>query len=262
MEVTKLYGGKIDLLFDDKRHIYYVNGKVIDGVTTVIGVIDKSGPLMYWCANLTKEYLSEKLKPGISFDEIEIKDMLDSASRQYLIKRDKAADIGTCVHKFCEDYINFKLGKSEQPEEPINPLIKNGANSFLKWVTDNNVEFVFTERKIYSQKYGYAGTLDILGKVNGNLAIIDIKTSKGIYSSYHLQVAAYREALIEELDLDIKESWILKLGKEDGSFEAKRIDSNGDNHKKDFEGFFGALKVYRRIKELNYQKRLERTEKI
>jgi hypothetical protein len=53
-----MYGGKINVRFlgptDDKpnRHIYMVDGKRKTGVTTIIGIKDKSRPLVIWATEL------------------------------------------------------------------------------------------------------------------------------------------------------------------------------------------------------------------
>ena len=51
------------------------------------------------------------------------------------------------------------------------------------------------ETKVYSRRHGYAGTLDILGrlrKIDDRMAVIDTKSGKGVYpESFCPQVAAY-----------------------------------------------------------------------
>ena len=51
------------------------------------------------------------------------------------------------------------------------------------------------EVNIVSKKLGYAGTLDRVINLNGQVLLIDIKTSNNIYPSYWLQLAAYHELL-------------------------------------------------------------------
>ena len=243
MENYKLYNGKVILKFDDKNHIYSVNGKTIDGVTSVIQIIDKSGPLMYWAVNQAIDYLKNNLKPGKALDEIEIGELLEEASKQHRISKNRAANIGELTHKYIEGAM-----KGEKPKMPVNKQIRNGIKAFAKWAKENKFKPKLVERKVYSKRFGYAGTLDSEGLINNKLAIVDIKTSNRIYDEMRYQVAAYQNAREEETGKKYAERWIIRLGKEDGEFEANKL----DNYEKDFKGFLAALVLYRRRKELKY----------
>lgn len=69
---------------------------------------------------------------------------------------------------------------------------------FAEWDAVTKPEYLFTEKTVISKRYGYAGTLDCLARVDGKLHVIDWKTGKGVYTSYFLQVAALKQAAIEE----------------------------------------------------------------
>ena len=53
--------------------------------------------------------------------------------------------------------------------------------------------FVSTEKAVWSLN-GYGGTYDLLMMIDGELWLIDIKTGKGLYPEFALQLAAYRWA--------------------------------------------------------------------
>jgi hypothetical protein len=57
-----------------------------------------------------------------------------------------------------------------------------------------------------------------------HLALIDWKTSNQLYIEYVLQTAAYKHSYEEETGETIEDIFIVKLGKEDGEFEAWHID--------------------------------------
>ena len=241
IEKYKLYGGKIELLFNPEKHIYTVGDKIVDGVTSVIQIVDKSGPLMWWAVNQAIEYLKNNLKPGKELDEIEIGQLLEEAARQHRTSKNRAASIGDLTHSYIE-----KALKGQKPKLPINQKVRNGIKAFAKWAKQNKLKPKISERKVYSKKYGYAGTLDLAGTVNGKTAIVDIKTSSGIYDEMRYQVAAYKYALEEESGQKYEERWIIRLGKEDGEFEAVKL----EDYDKDFKGFLAALILHRRRKEL------------
>src|SRR3954471_12216606 len=64
-EQYHFYNGEVELLYDAPLHAYYVEVEgekiLVPGVTTVIAMVDKSGPLNQWAANTTVQYLREKL---------------------------------------------------------------------------------------------------------------------------------------------------------------------------------------------------------
>jgi len=243
VEKYLLYDGKVELSFDSDKHIYQVNGKIVDGVTSIIQIVDKSGPLMYWAVGQAMDYLRNNLKPGKALDEIEIREILEEASKQHRLSKTRAGNVGDLTHEYIE-----KAMKGEKPKMPVNKQIRNGIKAFVKWAKENNFKPKLVEKKVYSKRFRYAGTMDIEGLVNGKLAIIDIKTSNGIYDEMRYQVAAYQNAREEETGKKYEERWIIRLGKEDGEFEAVRL----DDYEKDFKAFLAALILYRRKKELKY----------
>ena len=75
------------------------------------------------------------------------------------------------------------------------------------------------------KKHGYAGTLDIIGTVNGKgVWIIDVKTGKGIYPEAWLQLSAYKAALEEE-GQEVDEIAVLLL-KENGKYVFEKGEPN------------------------------------
>lgn len=55
-------------------------------------------------------------------------------------------------------------------------------------------ELVATEYHLFSDEYEYAGTTDIICRIDGKLWLLDIKTSNSIHTSHSLQLAAYAKA--------------------------------------------------------------------
>ena len=134
--------------------------------------------------------------------------------------------------------------------------MQNGVNAFLDFVNTHQVKFFESEKKVYSRKHGYTGTLDAEGIIDNQLCIIDFKTSNGIYDEYRFQVAAYLEARKEETGNKYGAYWIARFGKETPDFETVRVPIK--EHKDDLKAFLGALAIRRRLKALKpnnkYQK--------
>jgi hypothetical protein len=242
---TKLYKGEVELVFDSFRHSYHVNDRTFDrfqekvtSVTTALGIINKPA-LVNWAANMAADSIAEALKPGISYDELELQTIIEAGRKAHYQRKTDAGLTGTFVHKWVEDYI-----KGNNPGMPVNKNLQEAINRFLEWVNRHKVEFLLSEQQVYSRKYNYTGTLDFICKIDGKMYIGDMKTSTGIYPEYFIQTAAYRQARLEEFpEEEYAGQLIVRVGKEDGAFEfAKVTDTNW--YKKMFVGFVAALKTY------------------
>jgi len=240
-EVYNLYNGKVQLEYYPNTHTYKVGNKIVYGVSSIVSIIDKPA-LMYWAVNQCIDNLKGIWEAGKSYDEIEIIKALETAKNIHTEKKNQSATIGELAHKWIENYIKSKIEGKEPPAPPLNEQLKNSIDAFLKWEKENNVEWLESERKIYSKKYDYAGTLDAEAIVNNELSIIDFKTSQGIYDEYLLQVSAYLYAREEETKKDYKNIYIVRIGK-NGDLETKKIK---DKELKDcFKAFIGCLEVYK-----------------
>ncbi len=247
MIVTKLYKGKVELVFNEARHIFTVDGRKIPSVTTATGVIDKSGPLMHWAVKLVKEYLLQNLNVLIEDTKGgKITAIIEEAAIQHRVRKEKAADLGTQVHRWAEEFIKAKT-KEDWPPLPRDPQVHNGVTAFLKWVDEYDVKFLSSERHIYSMKHDYAGIMDAEAIIKGKKSVVDFKTSNALYSEMRLQVAAYQGAIEEEIGKKYPgNKWIVRFGKEDAEFEAKDFEGQDE----DYKAFVAALTLKRRLKEI------------
>lgn len=181
---------------------YWHNNEPYVSVTTVLKVIDK--PALRWWFGREVYYAMVK---DPSMDE---KKALAAPYR----KSKKAMLRGTTVHKMVEDYEH-----GDDPVSLIGGEFEGYAKAFKKWLNDNTVTIVENEKSVRSDIHKYAGTLDLIVKLDSDeaLHIIDIKTGKDIYDDYFLQLAAYQHALAEQ-GWDIKHTAILLLNP-DGTYK-------------------------------------------
>ena len=117
--------------------------------------------------------------------------------------------IGSVVHSLIEDFLNKKeiLPQSD-------PKVTNCWNLFLGWQNDAGYVPIEIEKKLYSKKHNYVGTLDLIVKdKSGKLVLIDIKTSNFISFGYVLQANAYQKAYEEETGKKISKAFCLRLDK-------------------------------------------------
>lgn len=172
----------------NEKHEYFLDGKgPITSVTTILKVVDKSGPLVGWAKRITAEAAVRHAAelPGWveSFGDTGAVGMLTKASN---VIRDKAANAGSEIHQFAEA---ITRGQDVVVPEELAPYVA----SYRQWVADFEPEFLAAEEMVYSH-HGYAGTFDAIVRIAGEVWMLDYKTSKGVYGETALQLAAYANA--------------------------------------------------------------------
>lgn len=242
MKRTSLYEGRVDLSMDS-RHIYRAKidgGKSqhVPNVTTIIGMKDKSRGLMKWQRDCIGKAFRMTFPVGVTFkmDELQIAKVEETITKAADIVRDEAADIGTMAH----DYAETRL-KGEPIDLPSNIQARNACEAFDAWLAGNDIEPLYLERQLYSIRHNFCGTVDFIGRINGVLTLADFKTSKALYNDNFLQASAYKEAVEEELGMEIEQRAIIRFDKETGDFEYHVLP---DTHERDFAAFQALKTIY------------------
>ena len=129
----------------------------------------------------------------------------------------RATSRGTDMHTLTEYYLN----NDELPEVnvPISKILFNTAKPALNKI-DN---ILAQEASMYSLKLGIAGTVDCIAEYEGELAIIDFKTSKAVkpvewIEGYFVQASAYACMLYELTGIKAKKLIII-MACEDGDLK-------------------------------------------
>jgi hypothetical protein len=125
----------------------------------------------------------------------------------------KAAWEGTQVHNTIEAFLNNEeinwideYGAAKYPLDVWKMILK-----FAEFWNTHKPELIASEYHLFSDQYEYAGTADLVVKLNDKLWLLDIKTSNSIHTSYSLQLAAYATAWNETHDEHITDTGILWL---------------------------------------------------
>lgn len=233
--------GETVVYFDDERHRFWRvedSAKIyIPGVTTLTGVIDKSAALIPWAVKLARLHLIAKIESG---EQVTILDV-EEACKQHTIRKKEAADIGTEIHSLVEKWI-----KQEEIDVPEDVRIRNGLDAFLKFQQEHKAKWIDSEKIIYSPTHDYAGILDAVAEIAGDLVLVDFKSSNGIYPEMSFQTAAYQMAYEEMTGKQIKYRLIARFGKDNGEFELRRYEDN----QKDKAAFLACLTLKNRMREL------------
>lgn len=83
-------------------------------------------------------------------------------------------------------------------QEPLSAEEYFNLMTFAEWCEKERPEFIANELTVWSERYRYAGTLDLLCRIKSDgyrfPRIIDVKTSANIYPEMELQVSSYKHA--------------------------------------------------------------------
>lgn len=181
-----------------KVHTRYYNqdGKLVPGVTTILGVLNKPA-LVPW-AN------------ALGLQGINVGTYVDTL-----------AQIGTIAHEMVSCHLQNKpFEKANIPADMIDAA-ENSFLKYLEWERRHKVEPILVEAPLVCA--GYGGTIDFYGKIDGVLTLMDFKTAKAIWPEHLYQVAAYRTLLIIK-GHEVRNVGILQIGRsEDEGFSEKFI---------------------------------------
>ncbi len=237
---------KID--FNPGKHEYTVNGQVFPSVTTILNIIDKSGPLINWAAKVTVEYIYNNFKEKdgklfIGDTELNTENagkLLSPAKREHNRIKTEAGDIGTRAHAEIERIIKTSEIPTEIELALMDSRIANPVRAYLKWAEENQFQPIHSEQRVCLLDHKVAGTVDCVGLLKGKYTLTDFKTSNGIYPEAKLQVAAYAKAWEETFDEKIEQAGILHISKEKAEFAYHPV-NNIDNL---FKVFLSCIPVY------------------
>ena len=178
----------------DENHVYTLNGKKLLGVTELIR------------------------RGGI--------DLYSGVNEEVMAN---AANFGTAVHRVCEFDDRGTLDQSS-----VDPALLPYLEAWRKFKKDYHVVFELEniEKMVCSKILGYAGTLDRKAKIKGKWTVIDLKSVVTMLPTTGVQLAGYKIAENEMLQLSgkggfsrgrIQQSWGVQL-KPDGTYKIHDYD--------------------------------------
>jgi hypothetical protein len=191
------FAGTLPAIQRTQDHRYIYQGVTYPGVTTALGVLDKSGALMTWAARQTAEAaigLQETDSLGLLINTVGRDGAVKALSSRSNWQRDEAAALGTAVHHWADQMIQG-LPLPVQSE-----TAKLYTDHYAEWWQRSGWKLRLSEAVVVSPAVdgvheGYGGTLDLLCyDADGRTVLADIKTGKGVYREAILQLAAYSMA--------------------------------------------------------------------
>ena len=127
---------------------------------------------------------------------------------------------GTAFHSIAEDYINGELDLDKYLDNnPLSVRMFQSAKDTLNRI--NNIHCL--ESFLYSHYLGLAGRVDCIAEFDGELAVIDFKTStkekkEEHIENYFVQETAYAAMFLERTGIEVKKIVTL-IATEEGSIQ-------------------------------------------
>ena len=208
--IDKQYKGSFTgITVKEPEHTVYKNaqGEVIPSVTTIL---KKAYPL--------GDYITEWAN-SLGFQRINYKKFMTNI-----------VEVGTAVHLLIEtvtrdkiDVITNELLMSLFKDNPY--FLQNEDTifrcfcQFLIWynhsIKNAQFELIANELEMVSHQYNYGGTIDMICKLNGEITIIDLKTSSALDTKMLLQLSAYAMMYEENTGDKVKNVGIVRMDKND-----------------------------------------------
>ena len=179
-------------------------GKKLPGVTTLLGATIPKPALVPWAYS--------RGKAGLALNA----------------SRDIAGDIGSATHNGVERFeydgtrpTFAELRDTAEGEEARSPResARLAFEAYLDWRAWQKFQVIALEVPLASDRLGFAGTLDILGRREGKLSLIDLKTGGAVYFEMLLQIGAYGLLWETERGEVVEEYEIVRTNKDGTGFE-------------------------------------------
>jgi len=205
-QIKKQYGRILEISDDHKQitlpdgRYYQRNGEYYPSVTYVLSCYPKGKFFEDWLK-----------KVGYSAD--------------FIVK--KASEEGTQVHEMIEDYLNGKELKFLEHGIPM--YVPHVWQMFLRFVDfweEYKPTLIEAEIHLFSDKLRIAGTCDMVCEIDGELWVIDFKTSNHLQTTYDLQTAIYAKCFEECFGKKVNRTGVLwlkssKRGPKKGKIQGK-----------------------------------------
>jgi hypothetical protein len=176
----------VTLKFAEASHRYWLDGKPIPGVTTLLGKGLPKPALPRWAAKSAAEYVADNLEVLNALPDRE--SIIATVKQSPWTARDRAAVRGTDVHALAEELIHGR--DVDVPEH-----LADYVTGYVKWLDLWQPEVLVTERPVANRQWWYAGKFDVIYRLrDGRVVMADNKTSNGVYGETALQLAAYNGA--------------------------------------------------------------------
>jgi len=247
--------------------MYYFNGQgPVPGATSVLDILSKPALITWKAQEAVRAVLADPDTYVVSTDDPTYQSGMSERVNAALSvadqQRDTAAKLGSSIHLLADMASRGAESGSEgfQVSDKEIPYL-DAWKRFMAFLEAQGGRIVSSEHMVWSAN-GYGGTYDLIIEWQEKLWLLDLKTSKGYYPEYGLQLAAYRwaDSIILEGDPstysmpEIHHAGVLHLRPDQYPDTGWRLIEYPITYEKDYMAFLGALEVYRWRKEGRFLK--------
>lgn len=175
------------LKFNANAHRYWLDGKSIPGVTTLIKGGVPAPALTYWAARSVAEWVADHPAECEALRAMGRHKMVAALKESPWEVRDTAAVRGTEVHALAERLVHGA-------EVVVPEHLAGYVEGYVRFLDAWQPTPILTEHSVANRTHWYAGRFDLIADMDGSRWMLDVKTAKAIYGDNALQVDAYRNA--------------------------------------------------------------------
>ncbi|MET9959318.1 hypothetical protein ABZ128_09550 [Streptomyces sp. NPDC006326] len=161
----------------------------VPGVTSVVGMLPKDF-LTFWAAKQSAEAAVTNWDIVSELCRRDPQGAIDYLKNAHRRTSKAAADLGSTAHDLFERQARGEVIKLRHVHVDVKPHVQ----WFDQFLQEIQPKFLHMEETVWSDTYGYAGSFDAIAEVDGEVVVLDWKTSKSVYDSVALQLSAYRYA--------------------------------------------------------------------
>ncbi len=161
-----------------RMYVHPLTGETVPSVTTVIAMVAKPF-LVPWAAKMAAQHA---VANWTRLSTLPHGDRIDEIRAAHEVYSQKAADTGDIVHGLAEAWVTGQPFPSDG--------VEGYATQFVDFLMTMRPRFIENEATVWSRNFGYAGTLDFIAEINGEVTWVDIKSGKSLHDEIGLQLAA------------------------------------------------------------------------
>ena len=155
---------------------------------------------------------------------------------------EESAIRGSAVHACAANYLQGLYFPK------LSPKYQGYIDSFKIWADENIEDVILVEKRLIDEDLGYTGKLDCVLRLKNHEkpCVVDWKTSKALYKSWILSIAAYAalEAKCEDSDISAYDCISVRLRCE----QKPPLAHVYSGHQENFNMFKGMLKTFQFFK--------------
>jgi hypothetical protein len=189
------------LIYDDKLHAYWLDGKRVPGMSNYGGQIENQTPLIEWKAREAAKgvALDDTLRQSVLLN-LDDKAKLSNIVEQALTvsKANRSRDRGSEIHRITEQHDKGKL-------PVLTPDMQAIIATWEQVLEQHGIEVLtdHVERIVVHPEFKVCGTFDRIARYNGRLVVLDLKTGRP---------TKYRHTMCVQLALLASAPWITRDG--------------------------------------------------